>query len=90
MSRRKVGAWGSPDEALMPPNSQKWPDGLACQTVFQPEEENASISVITVVIKWVEDVDQPINSISFVVMEPGKKCWHNIDGSDKCITFCPN
>jgi hypothetical protein len=41
----------------MPPNSQKWPDGLACQTVFKRENENPSIRTITVVINWVEDVD---------------------------------
>ncbi len=34
MSRKKEGAWGSPDPSFIPSNSQNWPDGLACQTTF--------------------------------------------------------
>jgi hypothetical protein len=34
MSRQKVGAWGSPDQGFYPPNTTRWPDGLAAQTIF--------------------------------------------------------
>jgi hypothetical protein len=57
LSRKNEGAWGSPDPSFMPLNSQRWPDGLACQTIFNRETENPSIVSMTIVIKWVEEVD---------------------------------
>ena len=44
----------------------------------------------TIVIKWVEEIDQPITSISFVLTEKNKNIWHNPDGQDQVIVFCPN
>ena len=67
MSRQKVGAWGSPDTAFYPVDTAKWPDGLAAQTKFQRDKENRSVRTITIVLGWVEEVDPPINSISFVL-----------------------
>ena len=69
MSRRKVGAWGQPDDSIMPPNSVKWPDGLACQSTFRRENENGSIRTISMQVQWKEDVDQPVNSICYVLTE---------------------
>ena len=58
--------------------------------VFKKEEENPSIRTITVVINWVEDVDQPVNSLSYVLTEKQKNAWHNVGGSDQCIVMCPS
>lgn len=82
MSRKKIGAWGTPDLAFQPVESQQWPDGLACQTKFIKEAELPSIRLVTIVIKWVEEVDQPVNSLSFVLTEKNKNVWHSINGSD--------
>ena len=80
MSRQKVGAWGSPDQSFYPVDTQKWPDGLAAQTKFQRDVENRSIRTVTIVLGWVEEVDPSINSISFVLTEKNKNCWHSING----------
>lgn len=82
MSRKAAGAWGSPDAAFLPPQTNRWPDGLACQTCFVREPENPSLGSITIVVKWVEEVDQPVTSISFVLTERNKQCWHRIGGTD--------
>lgn len=29
MSRKKAGAWGTPDASFLPPRTAAWPDGLA-------------------------------------------------------------
>ena len=89
MSRQKVGAWGSPDTAFYPVDTTKWPDGLAAQTKFQRDKENRSVRTITIVLGWVEEVDPPINSISFVLTEKNKNCWHSINGQDQRIVMCP-
>jgi hypothetical protein len=57
LSRKKEGAWGSPDPIFFPKDTNKWPDGLAVQTVFQREPENKNLRTITIVLKWVVDVD---------------------------------
>ena len=89
MSRQKVGAWGSPDPTFYPVDTAKWPDGLAAQTKFQRDKENRSVRTITIVLGWVEEVDPPINSISFVLTEKNKNCWHSINGQDQRIVMCP-
>ena len=89
MSRKKIGAWGTPDMSFQPPNSKQWPDGLACQTSFQRESDNQSIRTIQVVLKWVVDIEPPVHSISFVITEKNKNLWHSINGTDTVITFCP-
>ena len=40
-------------------------------------------------VQWVEEVDQPVTSISFVLTERNKQCWHRIDGADQVIVFRP-
>lgn len=45
--------------------------------------------MIRMVFKWTEEVEPPVTSISFVLMERGKKVWNNINGTDKVIVFCP-
>ena len=89
LSRTKTGAWGSPDASFFPKDSQKWPDGLAAQSVFQRDQDNKCIRTITAVLKWVVDVDQPITSISYVLTEKNKNCWHSIGGGDQVIVFSP-
>ena len=89
LSRGKVGAWGSPDSSFFPVDTKKWPDGLAAQTVFQRDKDNKSLRTITAVLKWVVDVDQPITSISYVLTEKNKNCWHSIGGGDQVIVFSP-
>lgn len=84
-----MGAWGSPDASFFPKDTNKWPDGLAAQTVFQRELDNKGLRTVTIVLKWVEEVDQPINSISYVLTEKNKNCWHSIGGGDQTIVFCP-
>ena len=34
LSRKKEGAWGTPDPAFHPVGTRTWHDGLACQTTF--------------------------------------------------------
>ena len=41
-------------------------------------------------ISWVEEVDQPVTSISFVLTEKNKNVWHSLGGKDSVIAFCPN
>ena len=89
MSRKKVGAWGTPDDEFMPLHSARWPDGLACQSPFQKDKENPSINFIQFAIKWAEEVEHPVNSISFVITEKTKNVWHSINGQDSTIQFCP-
>jgi len=46
--------------------------------------------MITIVIKWVEEIDQPITSISFVLTEKNKKVWHSPGGKDRVVIFSPH
>lgn len=46
--------------------------------------------MITIVIKWVEQIDQPITSISFVLTEKNKNIWHSPGGKDRVVIFSPN
>jgi hypothetical protein len=89
LSRNKVGAWGSPDQAFWPENTTKWPDGLAAQSIFKREQENRSIRTTTFVVKWIEEVEPSVNSICFVLTEKNKNVWHSINGCDQRIIMCP-
>jgi hypothetical protein len=62
---------------------------LASQSKFQRDSENNSICTINFIIKWIEEVEPPIHSLSFVILEKNKNLWHNVDGSDQTIVFCP-
>ena len=44
---------------------------------------------MTIVIKWVEEVEPPVHSINFVLTEKNKNIWHSIYGKDTIITLCP-
>jgi hypothetical protein len=90
MSRKKEGAWGTPDQAFFPPNTNAMKDGLACQTTLQRDPENRNFCSTTISLKWLVDTDSPITSISFVVMEPGKNLWHSPEGVDQVMVFSPN
>jgi hypothetical protein len=89
LSRNKIGAWGSPDQAFWPENTTKWPDGLAAQSIFKREQENRSIRTTTFVVKWIEEVEPSVNSICFVLTEKNKNVWHSINGCDQRIIMCP-
>lgn len=42
------------------------------------------------VFKWVEEIEPPVTSISFVLKEQKKEVWHSIGGKDRVVVFCPN
>ena len=65
-------------------------DGKACQTTFKKEEQNPSIRTTTIVVQWAHEVDQPVTSISWVLTEKNKQCWHNVGGIDQHIVMCPS
>ena len=44
---------------------------------------------MTIVIKWVEEVDQPVTSLSYVLTEKNKNVWHKPGGIDQTIVLCP-
>lgn len=90
MSQQKVGQWVAPPDTIMPQLSVRWPDGKACQTTFKKEEQNPSIRTTTIVVQWMQDVDQPFTSISWVLTEKNKQCWHNVGGIDQHIIMCPS
>jgi len=52
--------------------------------------DNPVYCSITININWLEEIDLPVTSMSFVLMEKNKNCWHAIGGKDQHILFRPN
>ncbi len=63
---------------------------MACQTIFKKEDENPGFCCITLVFQWIQEIDKPITSISFVLCEKNKKKWHSPGGKDNVLVFHPN
>jgi len=80
VGRRAAGEWTSPDDKHLPPETTRFTDGKACQTLFLPHKSNPIFREIHMEIAWVHEVEQAIKSLNYVVMEPSKNWWHNNGG----------
>lgn len=79
--------WVAPDEKFFPPDTRKFGDGKACQTKFQPDAKQPDYRLIHIDLSWVKDLETPLKSLSYVLLEQKKNRWHNNGSKDYHIKF---
>ena len=87
VGKRAVGEWVAVDEKFMPVDTKRFADGKACQTKFQVDRQHPDYRKIHIELSWVQDIEPPLKSMSYVFMEQKKNRWHNNGGKDYHIKF---
>lgn len=87
MSKKNPGEWGPPDDKYFPLETKRFTDGKACQTKFIKDQDKPDFREIKMDIKWIQELEPAVKSISYVLHEPKKNAWHNNWGKDYHIKF---
>ena len=82
VGKSNPGEWIKPDDAILPRNSIRWSDNVAVQSLFERNSIYPEYRSLQFVLKWIQEVETPIQALNFVVLEQKKNWWHNNGGQN--------